>query len=148
MSDRVRFVNDDATKPSIPRAACHHVFFNPPFHPGTGDVSPSAERDRATRGDDIALWMQRAVELAKGDGTVTAILRADRVDEIVGGQGSLTILPLVPREDEPPKRVLVQLKKGAAESSRTLAPMILHRPDGKPTDAAEAVLRHAMPILL
>ncbi len=84
--------------------------------------------------------MRRAVELTTANGTVTAIVRADRVAEL-SAEGVVTVLPFAPHEGEPPRRAIVLLRKSAPDGTRMLVPMILHRADGKPTDAAEAVLR-------
>jgi tRNA1(Val) A37 N6-methylase TrmN6 len=92
-----------------------HVFFNPPFHPNSAHVSPVAARDRATRdtSDAVRAWTGRALALARDGGTVTAIIRADRVEEIVDasrGYGGV-LFPLLPRLGVTPKRVIVQIKK-------------------------------------
>jgi tRNA1Val (adenine37-N6)-methyltransferase len=141
MHDRVKFVEGDVLRGAIDGAPFDHVFFNPPFHPDTGQVSPSIERDRATRGD-VGEWMKRALRLVASEGTVTAIIRADRVDEIDAGDRSLTVLPLLPRIGEAAKRVIVHVTAGAT-GTRTLPGFVLHESDGRPTPEAEAVLRHA-----
>jgi tRNA1Val (adenine37-N6)-methyltransferase len=127
-----------------------HVFFNPPFHHDTGQASPSATRDRAMRGDaeTIQRWAQRAWFATKWCGTITAILRADRVSEMHGintlkdaEHTSLDVLPLLPRDGEPPKRAIAQIFKGTRGPDRRFMSLILHQADGKPTEAAEAILR-------
>ena len=141
MHDRVKFVEGDVLRGAIDGVPFYHVFFNPPFHPDTGQVSPSAERDRATRGD-VGQWMKRALRLVASEGTVTAIIRADRVDEIDAGDRSPTVLPLLPRIGEAAKRVIVHVTAGAT-GTRTPPEFVLHESDGRPTPEAEAVLRHA-----
>ncbi len=68
-------------------ASFDHVFFNPPFHPDSAHSSPVAARDRATRdlSDAVRTWTGRALSLVRDGGTVTAIVRADRVDDILDG---------------------------------------------------------------
>ena len=146
MGARARFVVGDVLDAPIDGAPFDHVFFNPPFHPESAQASPSAERDLAMRGDDIADWNARARALVKPGGTVTAIVRADRVEEFPADGGALTVLPLLPHESEPPKRVIVQLRVGDEGAPYTMPPLVLHQADGKPTDAVEAVLRYAMPL--
>ena len=144
--DRVRFIEGDVLDFPSPSEGeedrlFDHVFFNPPFHPSSGDISPSVARDRAMRGDDIALWMAKAVEMCASGGTVTAIVRADRIGELETNAPGLTVLPLAPHEGEAARRAIVQWRKGGI--ARTLAPFVLHRANGTPTPEAEAVLRHA-----
>ncbi len=92
-----------------------HIFFNPPFHPDTGHKSPSVARDRATRDshDAIREWTGRALSLVRDGGTVTAIVRADRVKDIqdaASPYGGL-VFPLLPRAGSPPKRAIVRIIK-------------------------------------
>jgi tRNA1(Val) A37 N6-methylase TrmN6 len=154
MSERVRFAQGDTLSSCPPplgeerSGPFDHVFFNPPFHPDTGQVSPSIERDRATRGD-VAAWTRRALELIAPNGTVTAIIRADRLGEVeaTASNASVIVLPLLPRAGESPKRVIVQFRKSVT-GTRTLAGFVLHEVDGRPTTEADAVLRHAAAITL
>lgn len=148
--ERVRFVAGDTRQVKFD-ALFDHVFFNPPFHPDTGQVSPHSARDRATRDTDDAVrsWTRHALTLVKQDGTVTAILRADRLDDFlkVAGRAGAAVLPLLPSAGEAPKRVIVQKRAGDTSPLRTMAGFPLHE-DGRPTHGAEAVLRHgaALPI--
>lgn len=141
-----RFVAGDAREAKSEGAPFDHVFFNPPFHPDTGQVSLHAARDRATRDTDDAVrsWTERALQLVKAGGTVTAILRADRLEDFlsVTGKRGVVVLPLLPSAGDPPKRVIVQLRMGDPAPLATMAGFPLHE-DGRPTHGAEAVLRHA-----
>ena len=123
-----------------------HIFFNPPFHPDSAHKSPSAARDRATREshDALGTWTARALALVREGGTVTAIVRADRVGDIqvaASPYGGI-VLPLVPRAGATPKRAIVRIVKAAGANFATLPGLVLHEADGRNTDAAEAVLRH------
>ena len=150
MAGRVRFEVRDAADAS--GEAVDHVFFNPPFHPGTGEPSPHAARDRAMRegGDAIAEWTRAALALTRQGGTVTAILRADRVPDLLAASGvhSGVVFPLFPRASEAPKRAIVQLTKGGIGPARTAMGLILHETDGANTQAAEAILRHGAALVL
>jgi tRNA1(Val) A37 N6-methylase TrmN6 len=121
------------------------VFFNPPFHPASGQVSPSPARDRARRDseDTLQTWTRRAAELVRDSGSVSLVLRADRFDswrEAV--RGEIQALPLLPRRGEAAKRVIALLYPGRAPALIRREPVILHEDDGRPTEAAIAVLRH------
>lgn len=145
MDSRTRFIAGDAREVKLDRIF-DHVFFNPPFHPDTGQVSPDAGRDRATRDTDDAVrsWTACALGLVKSGGTVTAILRADRLNDFlkVSGRTGVAILPLLPGVGEPPKRVIGQIRKGNSAPLYTAPGFALHE-GGRPTHGAEAVLRHA-----
>jgi tRNA1(Val) A37 N6-methylase TrmN6 len=127
-----------------------HVFFNPPFHPDSAHMSPVAARDRATRDsrDAVGDWTRHALSLVRERGTVTAIVRADRIDEILDaaqGHGG-TVFPLLPRAGVPPKRAIVRIRKVNGVEFITAPGLVLHEADGRNTEAAEAVLRHARPL--
>jgi tRNA1(Val) A37 N6-methylase TrmN6 len=126
-----------------------HVFFNPPFHPPSGHTSPVAARDRATRDVSRAVreWTLKALALVRDAGTVTAILRADRTDEILDAATGFAgvVFPLFPRKGEQPKRVIVRVVKASGDFHRASG-LILHENDGRNTDEAERVLRHAKPL--
>jgi tRNA1(Val) A37 N6-methylase TrmN6 len=146
MARNLRFIGGDVRARDIGRVAFAHVFFNPPFHPANGQPSPSAARDRATRGGDIAGWVRHARDVIRPSGTITAILRADRLDEV--REEAAAILPLAPREGEAPKRVIVQFRKTAARDAAVKPALVLHQADGKPTEEADAVLRRAVALIL
>lgn len=139
------FVIGDARDFAPAEAPFDHVFFNPPFHPMSGQSSPNAARDRAMRDIDDALvqWTAHATTLLQGGGTITVIMRADRVEEwCASAQGAMRVTPLLARAGEPPKRVIARLTPGGEASLISQPPFVLHQDDGKPTEAAEAILRH------
>jgi tRNA1(Val) A37 N6-methylase TrmN6 len=150
LSDRVSFLVADAATAMVPAGEVDHVFFNPPFHPDSAHVSPVAARDRATRDSHgaVADWTRTALSLVRDGGTVTGIVRADRVDDILDaarGHGG-TVFPLFPRAGAKPKRAIVRVVKGTGTAFQTVAGLILHESDGRNTEAAEGVLRHAKPL--
>jgi tRNA1Val (adenine37-N6)-methyltransferase len=160
MEGRVRFECHDVLKPILTLSlskgeraeAYDHVFFNPPFHPVTGQESPSPAKSRAMLDKDnaVGVWTQAALAAVKSGGTVTAILRADRVEDMLAaaeGHGAV-LFPLYPHAGEVPKRVIIQLVKDAPAGLRTAAGLVLHEPDGRNSDAAEAVLRQGAALRL
>lgn len=151
MLDRVGFECADAASIGG-REPFDHVFFNPPFHPASGEESPSAGRDLAMRdaANAIGDWTRSALALTRTGGTVTAILRADRADEMLAaGEGrGVVLFPLFPRAGEAPKRMIVQFQKGSLAPLHLTAGLVLHEQDGRNTDAAEAVLRHGAALAL
>jgi tRNA1(Val) A37 N6-methylase TrmN6 len=150
LADRARFVEGDAESLDPRGEFFDHVFFNPPFHPDTGQISPYSTRDRARRdqGEMVSRWTRLGLAATREGGTVTAIVRADRQQEvvdIVAGRGA-SILPLFPRKGEAPKRVIIRIVKGGVAPERVAAGLILHATDGKPTPEADAILRHMAPL--
>jgi tRNA1(Val) A37 N6-methylase TrmN6 len=144
MADRVRFEHGEA-RIIGPNEEFAHAFFNPPFHPESGEISPRPARDRAMRDalGAIGKWTMAALAATHAGGTVIAILRADRAGEMLSAvQGGATVFPLFPRVGEAAKRVIIRLTKGSAAPTRVAAGLVLHANGGN-TDAAEAVLRHA-----
>ncbi|MGQ0741482.1 MAG: tRNA1(Val) (adenine(37)-N6)-methyltransferase [Alphaproteobacteria bacterium] len=146
MDVRVHFIAGDVRELRPEGVPFDHVFFNPPFHPDTGQVSSHAARDRATRDTDDAVrtWTANASRLVKPGGTVTAIMRADRVDDFLGatGRSGIVVLPLLPTVGAPPKRIIVQLRTGDTAPLFTMPGFAMHE-DHRATHGAEAVLRHA-----
>jgi tRNA1(Val) A37 N6-methylase TrmN6 len=51
------------------------------------------------------------------------------------------IFPLWPGEGRPASRVLVRARKQVAAPARLAPGLVLHRPDGRLSEAAEGVLR-------
>ncbi len=150
MQDRVSFLAQDVE--TLGDEMFDHVFLNPPFHQPSGTPSSDAATDRAKRDVDDALprWTELALARVRRQGSVTIIFRADREAGVLraGLGAAATVLPLAPREGEAPKRTLIQLRKGVAADVTRLPPFVLHGADGKPTEAAEAVLRGRSALIL
>ncbi len=149
MSGRVSFIAGDAVTMTFDGKIFDQVFLNPPFHPSSGRKSPDSGRARAMHdpNDALTCWTARAIQLVGPGGSVTVVMRADRLARWrIGLPGALTVLPLLPRRDEEPRRVIARLNPYAPSSYQVVKPFVLHRPDGKPTDEVEAVLRHGGPL--
>jgi len=149
LADRVRFVAADiADLPGGLRREFDHVFCNPPFHGDDGERSPDEGRARATHAGDLRDWMNIGLKRTVSNGTFTAILRADRLGEAMDALGSqgLSIFPLWPKQGEPAKRVILQMRKTARTPLRLLAGLVLHETDGRPTQEADAILRAGAPL--
>ena len=150
MAERVRFETGDAATATPGGAPFDHVFFNPPFHLATGQVSPTPSKDRAKRDKDDALftWTAHALGLVRPRGTITVILRADRLTAWRKSfDARVVVLPLAAKPGEAPKRVIAQIhpaKSGYDERE----PLILHKAGGRSTPEAAADLRHGGPLNL
>ena len=119
------------------------VLINPPFH-GEGQASPDADRARALM-DEGALgdWLQAGLKRVISGGTLTVILRTDRLNEALTALPltGASVLPLWPKAGEPARRVLVQVRKGSGAAFRLLPGLILHNNSGAYTRDADAILR-------
>ncbi|MCJ8140515.1 tRNA1(Val) (adenine(37)-N6)-methyltransferase [Falsirhodobacter halotolerans] len=110
--------------------AFDHVLANPPYYTA-GSPSADAGRDLALRGDlPLIRWMEVMARRARHGGTVTLIVGADRLAEVLRDMpatlGSVTVLPLAARVGRAAKRVIVQARKGGRGAFVLAAPVILH----------------------
>ena len=126
------------------------VFLNPPFH-GEGHAPPDPSRARALMDEGtLPGWLEAGMKRVVSGGALTAILRADRLNEALAGLPltGITALPLWPRAGEPARRVLVQARKGSGAPLRLLPGLILHTETGAYTPHADAILRGESPLAL
>lgn len=156
--DRVHVLVGDVADPGGPIPAdgvFDHVLTNPPYLKARcADRSPRPIKDRAhvESSAGLDLWLDYCLARLRHRGTLTVIHRADRLDALLAylhGRrrdpvGGIVIFPLWPKGDgRAAKRVIVQARKGARAPTTLAAGMVLHRPDGRFTEAADAVLRAA-----
>lgn len=152
MADRVQFTVGDARILAASASKFDQVFFNPPFHSSEGTASANPALDRAKRdlGSAITAWTKSALGAVHRNGRVTAILRADRVGDMIAAAANLAVIvfPLMPRLGAAPKRMIVSVNAGQAGPPRTCSGLVLHRGDGGATPQADAILRglRALPI--
>jgi len=147
MEGRVTFEHGDVLDPPRDwRRDFDHVFCNPPFHDDDGERSPHAGRavalqDTGTLGD----WLAAGLKRVRAGGTMTAIIRADRIGETLGTLPvfGIVVFPLWPRVGNVAKRVIVQATKNSRAPFVLDAGLVLHSADGRYTDDADVVLRHA-----
>jgi tRNA1(Val) A37 N6-methylase TrmN6 len=152
LEDRVRFVQGDVLAPpaELAQSRFDHVFANPPYLVA-GRHSPSplparaAARGEAEQGG-LRRWLDFMLAMARPDGMLTLVLRAERADEclaaLAGRAGDARVLELRSSPEKPPKRLLICARKGASGPTRHLPALVLHGPDGRYTPAADSVLRH------
>ena len=156
LADRVEGLAGDVALPfsrlGLPRfdaALC-----NPPFFDDASALrGPAPEKSRAWMATDgLAAWTGYLLKAVRDGGTITLIHRADRLADLLGllapKAGSIRIRPVQPRAASPASRVIVRAVRGGRAPLALLPPLILH-PDGegKHTEAAEAILRDAAPLL-
>jgi tRNA1(Val) A37 N6-methylase TrmN6 len=125
------------------------VMMNPPFNdPGRLAMSPDHGRRGAHAGDAVMLsrWISVAASLMPAKGVLTLIHRADALAEVVsllaGEFGALALMPVHPKPDAAAIRILVRAVKASRAPLMLLPSLVLNDAAGKPTPAAEAVLRN------
>jgi tRNA1(Val) A37 N6-methylase TrmN6 len=134
--------------PRISAGAFDHVMANPPYleRSRANETANAARAEATIEGDaQFGAWVRFALSMARPQGTVTFIHRADRIDavlgEIAGRAGEVVVFPLWPGQGRPASRILVRARKQVAAPARLAVGLVLHEPDGRFTAAAEAVLR-------
>jgi tRNA1(Val) A37 N6-methylase TrmN6 len=149
LDDRVRVLQADAgNAEALPQASADRVLMNPPFNdPARQNVSPDPRRRLAHVGEPGLLprWVAAAARLLKSHGVLTMIWRADGLSEVLealaNGFGAVEVLPVVPRQGSLPIRALVRAVKGGTTERLDYQPLVLNDDQGRPTIAAEAILR-------
>lgn len=143
MGGRVSFAAADifALPPELKRDF-DHVSANPPFHEGQKSPDPARALALADSGK-LANWLKMGLQRTVSGGYFTLILRADRLDEALAAlpMGGVSLFPLWPRAGEVAKRIIIQVRKGAAAPIKLLPGLILHAESGGYTPEADAVLR-------
>jgi tRNA1(Val) A37 N6-methylase TrmN6 len=157
LSQRLRVVTLDVTASADELAArgigpgsADQVLMNPPFNnPARQNVSPDPARRAAHAAGDglLASWVDAAERVLHSAGTLTLIWRADGLAEVLAALdkrfGGIAVLPVHGRAGSPAIRVLVSARKGSRAPFALLPGLMLNDETGKPTAAAEAVLRGA-----
>jgi tRNA1(Val) A37 N6-methylase TrmN6 len=148
--DRVRALALDVAAAPDRLAAVDRVLMNPPFNdPERQQASPDARRRSAhvALSGTLTAWVGSAARLLRPGGTLTLIYRADGLSDVLAALGdsfgAVAVTPVHPKPDMPAIRVLVSAVK-ESRAPLTLRPgLTLADADGKPSLAAEAILRDA-----
>jgi tRNA1(Val) A37 N6-methylase TrmN6 len=161
LADRARAVALDATAPArafaaagLPPGCADRVLMNPPFNDrATRNLSPDAGRRLAhVSAAGVAPWLRSAGRLLRGRGSLTLIWRADGLADVIAalarGFGAVAVQPVHPRPDAAAIRVLVRAVKESRAPLALLPALILADAEGRPTEEAEAVLRHGATLSL
>jgi tRNA1(Val) A37 N6-methylase TrmN6 len=155
LSDRVRAVRLDVESSAADfiaaglapgSAAC--VLMNPPFNVAQQPSTDHARRlAHAATAGTLERWLRAAARLLRADGVVTLIWRADGLTNVLAALdndfGAITVLPVHPKPGAAAIRVLARATKASRAPLALLPGFLLADADGKPTAAAEAILRNA-----
>ena len=131
------WTGDLAAMPAGLKLGFDHVIANPPYYPRAGTPSPVTARDTALRAQTpVADWLRAGARRLKPGGWLTMIAGADSLPDLLSalapgpgsppGLGSVTVLPLAPREGRPALRILLCARKTGRAAFRLLAPLVLH----------------------
>lgn len=157
MSPRLSVMIGDlmAPPPRLSPGSFDHVMANPPYlAQGTSSAPATTEKATATieGAADLGEWIRFALVMLRAKGTLTLVHRADRIDAVLGNlagrAGEVTVFPLWPGNGQPASRILVRARKQIASPARLCAGLVLHAPDGRFTEDAEAVLRGGAALVL
>lgn len=151
LQNRVEFLCGDVLTP-LPRLAAGtfaHVMANPPYY--AENHRPSEKDDKATANHEISAelkqWIKYSLLMLRPKGTLTFILTADRLDEVMhllyGKIGQIKLFPLWSGTGKEAKRFVIQGIKGISGSCHILPGLILHTGSGQYTQEADEILRHA-----
>lgn len=155
-ADRVQILEADITakgnirhesglKPSM----ADHVIMNPPYYEADRfRASPSSARADAHMLDERGLepWIKTAVDIVKVGGSLTAIFRADGLQELLaimqGRFGAIDVIPLHPRQDTAASRILIRAVRASKAPLSLLPGFVLHECDGSHfTDQSKCIMR-------
>ncbi|MBP9752391.1 MAG: methyltransferase [Proteobacteria bacterium] len=155
LNHRVEVLQGDLLRPP-PRLAAStydHVMANPPYHGADHHASPNNSKATANHEGTVGLeqWIKFCLLMAKPKGMITLVHKMDRLDEVLyysyGKMGCIRIFPLWAGDKKEAKRFILQGIKAVQGPTHLLPGMILHKSDGRYTDDAEDVLRHAKGIV-
>jgi tRNA1(Val) A37 N6-methylase TrmN6 len=124
------------------------VLMNPPFDtPARMRPSPIASRRAAHLAEPglLAAWVSTSATILKPGGILGLIHRADALTEVLAALskrfGDIRVLPVYPSTTAAAIRVLVRARAGSRAPLAIAPGLVLHRPDGRPTEEADAILR-------
>jgi tRNA1(Val) A37 N6-methylase TrmN6 len=124
------------------------VTMNPPFNDAEMlQASPNSSRAQAHVADPgtIERWITRAARHCKAGGCLTIIHRWDATLPILksldGRFGAIEMLPVFPKPESAAIRLIVRAIKGRKTPTQMLPGITLNDSNGKPSAAAERILR-------
>ncbi len=166
LAKSARALNDSGNVPTFdcrdvksflkpPSAPVDHVMMNPPYRrpdQGTPPPDPLKRAAMVEGGTSLSQWIDAAFTQTRDGGTVTVVFDWARVREFLAAAGrrpnSAVILPFLGKKSSSrPKRFIYQGVKGDSGRVGRMAPFVLHEENGAFTEAANACLRDAKPLI-
>lgn len=137
----------------VAAGAADLVLMNPPYNARAAhNVSPEGGRALAHDAADGLLegWVKSAYRCLAPAGTLCLIHRPQALAEILaalsGRFGAAELIPLFPAPSAPAGRLIVRARKGRRTPPALFPGLVLATADGRPSPAAEAILRQAQPL--
>lgn len=154
-ADRITVLTRDVTRPdlfgvdALTAGAADRVLMNPPFNdPSHASPDPSRALAHAASADALPHWLSSAERALKPNGVLTLIWRADALAQVLDALardfGNVAVLPVHPKPDAPAIRVLVRANKGERGPFAMLPGLELNDASGRPSAAAEDILRNGV----
>ena len=123
----------------------NHVFTNPPYFTETPKRQDTITANAHKQNVSLSTWLDFCIKKTKSKGTLTIIHRTEAVPEILSilhnRMGKITLIPLYPKKDTFPKRVIIQATKSSKTPFVLHTGFILHNEDNTRTKWAEDVMR-------
>jgi tRNA1(Val) A37 N6-methylase TrmN6 len=147
--DAVRILRGDITE-NLPLQmdAYDLAIMNPPFNDDSAlQASPDTARAQAHSAAPTAAerWISRASRHLRANGCLTIIHRPEATLPILksldGRFGAIEIVPVFPKPESAAIRLIVRAIKGRKTPTQMLPGITLNDKDGKPSAAAERILR-------
>lgn len=136
--------------PRLAASSFSHVFSNPPYHTEKKAVKshiPSKALSHIESSAPLNKWVDFCVRMVKPKGSVTIIMTAARLDELVHHMserlGGIEVFPLWAKPGEPAKRVIVRGWKNMRTPASLYPGMVVHESDGRYSVEARGVLEKA-----
>lgn len=156
LKERVEIIRGDILSPPsfLTPNSFDQIMTNPPYYENMrSKSSPIPSKAQANiETVDLGNWIQFCLRMLKPKGTFTMIHRSERLGEILSllenRIGSLTVYPLWVNANKPARRIIIQGRKGVKGELRLSPGMMLHGGTEKYSFEAEAVLRHAEPLVI
>ena len=133
-------------KDSLKGKLFHHVVTNPPFYEISKNTRNNPEQRKAfVQNFDLKKWLEYCLKHLRAKGTFNLIHRPEMLGQILPvlekKLGNIEIFPIVSKEGEPAKRVLIRGVLNKKGSLTLRFPLIMHTKDDKRTELAEKILR-------
>ena len=138
---------DISRKPSpIHGKQFHHVVTNPPFY-DEPNARQNPEVAKAYQEEiPLAEWLCFCLRHVRAKGTLTLIHRPEQLAEILsvltGRIGAIDVIPIISKEGQPAKRIIVRGKMNSKRALKLYPPIILNTQDNQRTQIAEDILRY------
>ena len=124
----------------------HHVVTNPPYFTETPKRQNSVTATAHAEQIPLSKWLDFCIKKVRAKGTLTIIHRTEAVPEILsvlnGRMGNITLIPLWPKNNVEPKRVIIRAKMNSKTPFQLHTGFILHNDDNTRTELMEEVMRN------